>query len=64
MKKHHYEKNIASLLIVFGPVLALLLIVLHNSFTSTKERIDCQGSLLKDRHNLAIIILGGGVLNP
>ena len=54
-----------NLLIIFGPVLALLLNVwrvLHIDFEFTKERIDCRFSLLKSWQNLAIVILSGGVL--
>lgn len=45
-----------------GPVLAPTLNVQYMlliSFTSTKERIDCQGSLVENRYNLAIIIPRG-----
>ena len=54
-----------NLLIVFGPVLALLLnvlSVLHIRFETTKEKIDCRVSIEKNWLNLAVIFLSGGVL--
>ena len=54
-----------NLLILFGPVLALILNVLsviHIRFETTKEKIDCQVSIYKSWKNLAIVFLGGMVL--
>ncbi len=54
-----------NLLILFGPVLALLLNVLsviHIRFETTKEKIDCRVSINKSWKNLAVVFLSGIVL--
>ena len=54
-----------NLLILFGPVLALLLnvlSVLHIRFETTKEKIDCRVSINKSWKNLAVVFLSGIVL--
>ena len=54
-----------NLLILFGPVLALLLnlfSVLKISFQFTKEKIDCHLSVRKSWWNLAVVIISGGAL--
>ena len=54
-----------NLLILFGPVLALLLnvlSVLHIRFETTKEKIDCRVSINKSWKNLAGVFLSGIVL--
>jgi len=54
-----------NLLILFGPVLALLLnvfSVLHIRFETTKEKIDCRVSINKSWKNLAVVLLSGIVL--
>ena len=62
--KESFGWNI-NLLILFGPVLALLLnvlSVLHIRFEFSKERIDCRLSITKSWWNLAVVLLSGGVL--
>ena len=54
-----------NLLILFGPVLALLLnvlSVLHIRFETTKEKIDCRLSIINSWKNLAVVFLSGIVL--
>lgn len=54
-----------NLLILMGPVLALLLNVvsiLDVRFNFSKEKIDCQFSIIKSWRNLAIVLLSGGIL--
>jgi len=46
-------------------VLALVLnvlSVLHISFETTKDRIDCRFSIVKSWKNLAVVILSSGIL--
>jgi len=53
------------LLILFGPVLALLLnvlSVLHIRFETTKEKIDCRVSINKSWTNMAVVCRSGIVL--
>ncbi len=54
-----------NLLIVFGPVLAFvlnLLPVLQFDFHITKERFDCQVSILKHWINLTVVLFSGLIL--
>lgn len=54
-----------NLLILFGPVLALLLnvlSVLHIRFETTTEKIDCRVSINKNWKNLAVVFLSANVL--
>ena len=54
-----------NLLILFGPVLALVLnvlSVLHIQIETMKDRIDCRLSINKSWINLAVVILSTGVL--
>src|SRR5215471_5282004 len=54
-----------NLIIVFGPVLALILnvlSVLHISFETTKERYDCRLSISRSWKNLAVVILSATLL--
>lgn len=54
-----------NLLILCGPVLALLLnvlTVLHIEFETTAERIDCRLSIAKNRKNLAVVFFSSTVL--
>jgi hypothetical protein len=57
--------GLLNLLILFGPVVALLLniiAVLHIEFEFTKQNINCQLSVTKSWWNLAVIILSGSIL--
>ena len=59
--KESFGFNI-NLLIVCGPVLALLLnvlSVLHIRFEATREKIDCRFSIEKNWLNLAVVFLSG-----
>jgi len=54
-----------NLLILFGPVLALVLNILHIlniRFEFSKQKFDCQLSITKSWWNLAVVLLSGGVL--
>ena len=54
-----------NLLILFGPVLALLLNVLsviHIRFETTKEKFDCRLSINKSWKNLAVVFFSGLLL--
>lgn len=54
-----------NLLILLGPVLALILNVLsviHIRFETTKEKIDCRVSINKSGKNLAVVFLSGVIL--
>lgn len=62
--KESFGWNI-NLLILFGPVLALILNMLHVlsiHFEFSKQKIDCQLSIIKSWWNLAVVLLSGGVL--
>src|SRR5690242_7679044 len=61
----HSAGWIFTLLILVGPVLALVLnvlSVLHISFETTKDRIDCRFTISKSWKNLAVVILSSGML--
>ncbi len=54
-----------NLLILFGPVLALLLnvlSVLHIHFETTPDKIDCRFSITKSWKNLAVVFLSTAIL--
>jgi hypothetical protein len=54
-----------NLLILMGPVLALLLniiSVLHVRFLFSRDKIDCQLSIVKSWRNLAVVLLSGNVV--
>lgn len=54
-----------NLLILFGPLLALLLnmlSVLHIHIETTRDKIDCRFSITKNWKNLAVVLLSTSVL--